>query len=240
MLIPKTASCPALVTWAKNNGCWHSYTETTRPGDLPIFDFDGNHTRESHVGIVVSQSGGTVYTIEGNTSVSSNDNGGAVMRRTRYVSQITGFVRPAYTSSQTAARALELASSQVGVKESPANSNNVKYNTWYYGRSVSGSAYPWCMVFISWIFAALCGDIKTDTTGGNATVTVTVQLLKYGSTGSAVKKLQLLLNALGYTCGTADGEFGTKTLAAVKKYQTANGLAADGIVGAATWGKLVS
>lgn len=47
---------------------------------------------------------------------------------------------------------LSVAQSQIGVKESPANSNNVKYNTWYYGRKVSGSAYPWCAVFIAWCF----------------------------------------------------------------------------------------
>lgn len=41
---------------------------------------------------------------------------------------------------------------EVGVSENPANSNNVKYNTWYYGKEVSGSAYPWCAVFISWLF----------------------------------------------------------------------------------------
>lgn len=47
---------------------------------------------------------------------------------------------------------LECALSQVGTKESPAGSNNVKYNTWYYGRPVSGDWYPWCAVFVSWCF----------------------------------------------------------------------------------------
>lgn len=44
------------------------------------------------------------------------------------------------------------AKSQLGVKESPPNSNNVKYNTWFYGHEVSGSQYPWCVVFIQWLF----------------------------------------------------------------------------------------
>ncbi len=48
-----------------------------------------------------------------------------------------------------------LAATQVGISESPPNSNNVRYNTWYYGREVSGSAYPWCMVFVQWVFAQL-------------------------------------------------------------------------------------
>ena len=54
-----------------------------------------------------------------------------------------------------AERILGLARSQIGVKESPAGSNNVKYNTWYYGRKVSGTAYPWCMAFDQWIFAQI-------------------------------------------------------------------------------------
>lgn len=44
-----------------------------------------------------------------------------------------------------------VARSQVGVMENPAGSNRVKYNTWYYGRSVSGSAYPWCMTNVQWV-----------------------------------------------------------------------------------------
>ena len=36
---------------------------------------------------------------------------------------------------------------QVGVKESPFGSNNVKYNTAFYGHQVFGPAYAWCGVF---------------------------------------------------------------------------------------------
>ena len=58
---------------------------------------------------------------------------------------------------------------QIGTCESPPDSNNVRYNTWYYGREVMGSAYPWCMVFVQWVFdqakvrlprrTASCGDL---------------------------------------------------------------------------------
>lgn len=47
---------------------------------------------------------------------------------------------------------LNIARGELNVRESPANSNNVKYNTWYYGGPVSGKAYPWCMVFVQWCF----------------------------------------------------------------------------------------
>ena len=64
-------------------------------------------------------------------------------------------------------------------------------------------------------------------------------MVSYGSRGDTVRKLQELLNALGYDCGSVDGIFGSKTKAAVLAFQKANGLAADGIVGPLTWGKLV-
>lgn len=47
---------------------------------------------------------------------------------------------------------IKIAEKEIGVTEYPPNSNNVKYNTWYYGREVSGSNYAWCCVFIEWIF----------------------------------------------------------------------------------------
>jgi putative chitinase len=57
-------------------------------------------------------------------------------------------------------------------------------------------------------------------------------LLKKGSTGEDVKKLQTRLGI------TADGSFGPGTETKVKEWQTLNGLTADGIVGDTTWGKL--
>ena len=57
----------------------------------------------------------------------------------------------------TAQELIKIAQNEVGVKENPANSNNVKYNTWYYGKSVSGAAYPWCAAFVSWCFKSAQG-----------------------------------------------------------------------------------
>jgi len=57
-------------------------------------------------------------------------------------------------------------------------------------------------------------------------------LLKKGSTGDDVKKLQTKLGL------TADGSFGPGTEAAVIKWQSDNGLTADGVVGDGTWGKM--
>ena len=47
---------------------------------------------------------------------------------------------------------LAVATKQLGITEWPTNSNKVKYNTWYYGREVSGDSYPWCMAFVQWCY----------------------------------------------------------------------------------------
>ncbi|MFP2930943.1 peptidoglycan-binding protein [Pyxidicoccus sp. 3LG] len=60
------------------------------------------------------------------------------------------------------------------------------------------------------------------------------QTLKEGSSGQAVKTLQKSLEKLGYELGAVDGEFGPRTEAAVKRFQTKHNLEADGIVGPKT------
>jgi putative chitinase len=57
-------------------------------------------------------------------------------------------------------------------------------------------------------------------------------LLKLGSTGDDVVKLQKKLGV------DPIGKFGPKTETAVKSWQSANGLSADGIVGDGTWAKM--
>ena len=59
-------------------------------------------------------------------------------------------------------------------------------------------------------------------------------LLRLGSEGEDVKKLQQFLGV------DVVGKFGPKTDAAVKAWQSAHGLTADGIVGAGTWAKMFS
>lgn len=53
----------------------------------------------------------------------------------------------------TSADILRTAAREIGTYEDPAGSNNVRYNTWYYGQPVSGSQYAWCMVFVQWVYA---------------------------------------------------------------------------------------
>lgn len=93
-LCTKTAYCPTYESWAASKG-WAVGKENGRFGDVATMDFGKG--RASHVGFIVKKnSDGTYETIEGNTSTTSQDNGGAVMRRTRSASNIRQIFRPAY------------------------------------------------------------------------------------------------------------------------------------------------
>ena len=59
-------------------------------------------------------------------------------------------------------------------------------------------------------------------------------LSKYGSRNDEVTKIQTKLKRWGYYNGTIDGIYGTQTLAAVKWFQSKNGLKVDGIAGPKT------
>ena len=55
-----------------------------------------------------------------------------------------------------------------------------------------------------------------------------------GSTGDAVVTIQKKLIRWGYLEGQADGIYGSRTTAAIRRFQSANGLTPDGIAGPAT------
>lgn len=60
---------------------------------------------------------------------------------------------------------------------------------------------------------------------GNKTLTAARKcIVDKGSRGEVVKWLQKRLNALGFNCGAADGIAGDKTMNAIHKWQSANGV----------------
>lgn len=68
-------------------------------------------------------------------------------------------------------KVLETALGELKNTEFPAGSNQVIYNTDYYGWAVSGDAYKWCLVFLWWVFQksgekmAFFGGAKTASCG---------------------------------------------------------------------------
>ena len=72
------------------------------------------------------------------------------------------------------------------------------------------------------------------------TSTAAFQVLKSGSKGDSVRRVQERLLALGYYEGTIDGQYGPATKTAVYRFQNAHGLSTDSVVGQATWDRLFS
>ena len=98
-LLPvKTASCTALMQAAKTAGQW--ITDGFRPGDVVLYDFSGKQKQPQHCGLLEMVQDEFVVTIEGNTGVGNEANGGAVMRRKRGVSLVVGAVRPKYRKEE--------------------------------------------------------------------------------------------------------------------------------------------
>lgn len=63
-------------------------------------------------------------------------------------------------------------------------------------------------------------------------------VIKKGASGTFVYMIEFILSAKGYYTGAMDASFGSGLQAAVKAFQRAVGLTADGVVGAETWYKL--
>lgn len=83
--------------------------------------------------------------------------------------------------------------------------------------------------------ALLAGDICG--TPKHTWMIIQGSALSIGCEGLDVKRLQYYLNWYGSNCGTPDGDFGTKTLNAVKDFQKKEGLKVDGVFGTASLAK---
>lgn len=83
------ASVPLLEKWLRDTGRWHEGAPAA--GDLVLFDWDGG--APDHVGIVEHVQAARLATIEGNTAVGDDSDGGEVLRRSRLLHGVVGFGR---------------------------------------------------------------------------------------------------------------------------------------------------
>lgn len=122
----KTASCTTLMDYAKKNGLF--VTKDYKPGDLIFFNWDGAKSYANHIGICIEVSGGAVICIEGNTSLTNQDNGGNVMERKRYLTKVVGAYRPKYSAAvtYTAKKEAEKVNVSVPVLKQGAKGDSVK------------------------------------------------------------------------------------------------------------------
>lgn len=80
---------------------------------------------------------------------------------------------------------------------------------------------------------------SSETTDKGGVCQVELPVLQKGASGESVKTLQRVLTNKGFYCNT-DGSFGSATESALKSFQRAAGLTADGSCGPATWTALLT
>ena len=83
--------------------------------------------------------------------------------------------------------------------------------------------------------SAIANNVSTPTVKPTTPpATITTAIMRLGDKNESVKLMQQTLIHLGYLSGTADGVFGNLTFKAVKEFQKANALTADGVAGSKT------
>ena len=111
-LVKKTASCAQMMEWFEGN---NQIVREPQAGDIVFFKFNTNNRKTNHVGLVVGVNGNQITTIEGNTSTTSQDNGGKVMKRRRS-GNIVGYARPKYDDAKMAYKTVRMGSRGEEVK----------------------------------------------------------------------------------------------------------------------------
>lgn len=101
-------------------------------------------------------------------------------------------------------------------------------SSWYKIKTQSGKEG-----YVSSSYVKLGGSLSS-----NKTTSYPSGTFKNGSQGSDVVTIQKRLKTLGYFTGTATGYYGSATVASVKKFQSANGLSANGTCNASTLEKM--
>ena len=221
----KSAFCPTIAdyyigkkqTVAKSKG---------QPGDIVLFDWNQNNSSD-HIGIIEKKNSDGTYTcIEGNTAVGNDSNGGKVMRRTRYQSQISWICRPKYTEksttttnkTQTTTKPNELAVDGEWGKTTTYKTQLVlgtKQDGIVSGQLKSNKQYLQGCLTTSWKF------VKYSATG-SPMIKAIQKLVGVKVTGKAdkstVKAIQKFLNKKGFDCGDPDGFMGPKTIKAWQRY----------------------
>ncbi len=105
--------------------------------------------------------------------------------------------------------------------------------SWYKIKTSSGKTG-----YVNSKYVKLGGSLSSNTATSSSSAPSGT--FKNGSQGSGVVSIQKRLKDLGYFTGTATGFYGSSTVSAVKKFQSANGLSADGVCGSSTLDKMFS
>lgn len=231
------------------SGHWIEPNGTPLPGDQIFFK---NSSGIFHTGLVLRVTSSTVYTIEGNTSSASGviANGGCTRQKSysRSYANIAGYGRPLWEDgsstnvpANTGTVILRRGDSGAEVKKMQELLLTRGYSLGSYGADgdFGSSTYEALKQFQKY------HNLTVDGEYGPASRAILEQpfnrgYLQNGDSGEEVRTMQLLLLKAGYSVGAAgaDGDFGSGTEAAVKKFQTKAGLNATGKYDSTTKTKL--
>lgn len=193
-----------------------------RSGSVPI-----TYTLD-HVGIIEKvNSDGSYTTIEGNTGGGN----GAVKRQTRYAYQISGVGRPDYDGAEVVEDNTAVKDVQKWLNSSYKAGLSVDG---LYGGKTELALVKALQTVLNKTYGA---KLEVDGIYGNKTAAA-IRNLKKGDKGEYVKVLQGFLICHGYDTGGLDGDFGGKTDASVRTFQSQSGIYVDGIAGEATFWEL--
>lgn len=223
-IIPTECSCTRMIDLFKKIGSWiEDDAYRPAPGDIIFYDWDDSGKGDSvgdseHVGIVEEVSRTTIVVIEGNKN-------NAVERRYIEVNAryIRGYGVPKY-------------STEITPTEKPATQKIEKNSLvmeWQRAAVADGFSFPRFGIDGEW--GAECESVATKA------------LVQRNSTHRNLNKIvQKCLFNLGYDMsnsrrknGEFDGIIGNGSVNAIKAFQKAKSLSADGIVGINTWKKLL-
>lgn len=259
LLIGFSAGCTQDYNWFKSKG---QIVSEPQIGDLVFFG------DISHIGIIENVDNDRIYTIEGNTSNAAEliVNGGQVAKKSylKTSKYIYGYARPKYdeegqainenkeenkTEQQITYSLIKKGSKGNLVRIAQEKLIVKGYNLPIYGCDGDFGTET------EQVVKQLQKDagISVDGIIGNDTWRVLNSdfkklsqplypgyLIKKGQQNEEVRKVQVRLIELGYSCGNcgSDGIFGNGTYNAVIAFQKANSLSVDGIVGPKTWENL--
>ena len=218
--------CGPMIELYRKAGRWmEDDAYLPQPGDVIFYDWQDSGVGDDrgqpdHVGLVLEVEGERITAIEGNC-------GNAVATRTLYRNgrYIRGYGLPDFTAAA-----------------SDMNEEN------HAGADAPGGPGPAVIVIPdpeSVPDPEAVGDGALDVLSPAALPEGWCQLalpvLRVGDASEAVRAAQLLLRARGFSVGWmgADGEFGAKTEAAVRQFQTNRRIETDGVIGPITWTGLI-
>lgn len=259
LLIGFSAGCTQDYNWFRSKG---QIVSEPQIGDLVFFG------DISHIGIIENVDNDRIYTIEGNTSNAAEliVNGGQVAKKSylKTSKYIYGYARPKYdeegqtiNENKEENKIEQQITYSVIKKGSKGNLVRIAqeklivkgYKLFVYGCDGDFGTET------EQVVKQLQKDagISVDGIIGNDTWRVLNSdfkklsqplypgyLIKKGQQNEEVRKVQVRLIELGYSCGNcgSDGIFGNGTYNAVIAFQKVNSLSVDGIVGPKTWEKL--